>query len=89
MEEEKVSISYDKALQDIAGNALEVNMVQSNYDPLGERLLSKKREREADDKLSTVTFKSNHEIGVGASSVPIPASPSALKKYPRRLTYDV
>ena len=101
MEEEKVSLSYDKFLQDVAGNTLEVKVVQNIYDPIGERLVAKMLERVAEDKQTV--FKSEVDIGAiptSTAAIPIPAecvplhpsefasSPSPRMKYARKPTYD-
>lgn len=87
MEEEKVSLSYDKKLQDIAGNILEVNMVQQLYDPIAERLVAKMIEREAEDRKTTV-FK--RDIPASTPAVPIPTEPVSIAppKLARGLTYE-
>ena len=87
MEEAKVSLSYDKNLQDIAGNLLEVKMVQQHYDPIAERLVAKMIEREAEDRKTTV-FKT--EIPASTAAVPTPTEPVSIEpaKFARSVTYE-
>jgi hypothetical protein len=102
MEEEKVSISYDQTLQDIAGNLLEVKMVQQLYDPIGERLVAKMLQREAEDKATVfkssvdIGSKSNQTIGsfaipISTAAVPIPTEPQYIipPKLARGISYDI
>tara|TARA_R110000868_G_scaffold330196_1_gene591136 strand:+ start:96 stop:362 length:267 start_codon:yes stop_codon:yes gene_type:complete len=88
MEEQKVSLSYDQTLQDIAGNLLEVKMVQQHYDPIAERLVAKMIEREAEDRKTTV-FKT--EIPASTAAVPIPTEPVSIEppKLARGIPYDI
>ena len=87
MEEQKVSLSYDQTLQDIAGNLLEVKMVQQHYDPIAERLVAKMIEREAEDRKTTV-FKT--EIPASTAAVPTPTEPVSIApaKFARSVTYE-
>ena len=87
MEEQKVSLSYDQTLQDIAGNLLEVKMVQQHYDPIAERLVAKMIEREAEDRKTTV-FKT--EIAASTAAVQTPTEPVSIEpaKFARSVTYE-
>ena len=80
MDFEKVSISYSKPLQDIAGNLLEVKMIQSTYDPLAERLVAKMMERTRQEK-DTIKCNSALKIPPSVCAVPYPSSATSI-------TYD-
>ena len=56
MENEKFSISYAEPLMDIAGNILDVQMTQVDYDPIADRMVG-----EFLDKKTPIYFPSPEE----------------------------
>jgi hypothetical protein len=100
MEKEKFSISYEKYIQDIAGNCLEVKTTVNSYDPVADKLVSEITDKvvkeEVAENSTAFSFKYNSEIGNQLHAVPMVAKINSINpaefNIPRpelkRATYD-
>lgn len=86
-EEPMFSVSYNKYLQDIAGNVLSVNITEQQYDPVAERIVRGIADKVDDIKIEvdnvksdgySVSLKIDKEIANQAHAVPMVAKINGL-----------
>jgi hypothetical protein len=82
MEREKFSISYEKYIQDIAGNVLDVKTTFNSYDPVADKLVNEITDKvikeEVADNSTAFSFKYSAEIGNQLHAVPMVAKINSI-----------